>query len=103
MPLHRHAAASPAFERGRAAWPEVRSRLAQLAEVTEAAHCLTQAAHGALLALLRPQYNSQKTEPEASVTNSCLPVPLFTDVKDILPLVFVLFCGSMRWEVGISF
>lgn len=89
MPLHLHTAASPAFERGLAAWPEVRSRRAQLAEVPEAAHCLTQAAHGALL---RPQHDSQKTEPEASVTNSCLPVPSFTNVKDSLPLVLFLFC-----------
>lgn len=63
-----------------------------------AAQSLTQAAPGALLRL---QYSSQKTEPEASVPKGCLPAPSFANEKDILPLVS--FCGNMRWEIGTSF
>lgn len=78
--------------------------MGQLAEVMVAAKSLPQAAHGSLPAPLRPQYSFQKTEPEASgeVTTTqaqwLFPCPLINTC-----VIFLLFCGGMRWEMGTSF
>lgn len=77
------------------------SIVGQLAKVTVAAQSLPQAAHGSLLAPLRPQYSFQKTEPEASgeVTNH--PGPSGSSPIPSLTLVSFFFCFVLwRYEVG---